>query len=292
MILGTTIVAVIFGVAWNQAEDVTVEKKTLTQTLETPEAVAALEGSRVELDGASMPPAGRVVLDIGQCELHVKPGPPGEPARVDAKFDPNAYELSERFDEGDQDKGWTYEVEFQRTSISSFMEALSRLMRGASPKVVVYLPPDVPYDLELTVSQGGGEIELGGLWLTNVDVDFMQGGADVSFSDPLRYPAEKLRFEFSMGGGDVRRIGNASPRVVDIEIGMGGGDIDFRGEWQRDATISIDQSMGGVSVRLPDNVEIRGLRRRVSETPSGDEVQRPVLTFNVSSKMGGIDIVE
>ena len=35
------------------------------------------------------------------------------------------------------------------------MEALSRLMSGASPRVMVYLPPDVPFDLELNVSQGG-----------------------------------------------------------------------------------------------------------------------------------------
>jgi hypothetical protein len=292
MILGTTIVAVIFGVAWSRAEDVTVERRTLTRTLEIPEPVAALEGSDVELGAASMPAAGRVVLDIGQCELSVKPGPPGEPIRVDAKFDPDGYELSEHFNEGDEERGWTYEVEFQRTSMSSFVEGLSRLIRGASPRLVITLPPDVPYDLELDVSQGGGEIELGGLWLTNVDIEFMQGGAQVSFSDPLRYPTEKLRLEFSMGGGDVRRVGNASPRFVDIEIGMGGGDIDFRGEWQRDATISIDQSMGGASVRLPDDVEIRGLGRKGVETRSGEEIPRPVLTFNVSSKLGGLDIVE
>jgi hypothetical protein len=172
------------------------------------------------------------------------------------------------------------------------MAALTRLFSGAKPRIVVYLPPDVPFDFDLSVSQGGGEMELGGLWLTNIDMDFMQGGGEVSFSDPLRYPAESIRIEFSMGGGEFNKLGNASPRRLDIEIGMGGGDIDLRGEWTRDAKITIDQSMGGASVRLPRNVEIRGLDRPSLETPSDDEVPRPVLTFEVSSRMGGLDIVD
>jgi len=45
-------------------------------------------------------------------------------------------------------------------------------------------------------------------------------------------------------------------------------------------------------VRLPRNVEIRGLNRPSLETPSDDEAPRPVLTFEVSSRMGGLDIVD
>ena len=128
--------------------------------------------------------------------------------------------------------------------------------------------------------------------MTNVDIDFMQAGGEISFSDPLQYPAETVRIEFSMGGGEINRLGNASPRRLDIEIGMGGGDIDLRGEWTRDAKITIDQSMGGASVRLPRNVEIRGLNRPSLETPSDDGIPRPILTFEVSSRMGGLDIVQ
>jgi hypothetical protein len=96
-----------------------------------------------------------------------------------------------------------------------------------------------------------------------------------------------------MGGGEVVGLGNASPRELEIEFSMGGGDVDLRGAWSRDAQITIDQSMGGASVRLPSGVEILGLDRPGGlERPGLDEVPRPVLTFTVSSQFGELEFVD
>ena len=63
----------------------------------------------------------------------------------------------------------------------------------------------------------------------------------------------------------IESIGNASPSELDVSFSMGGGYIDLRGPWQQDAEITIDQSMGGVSLQLPKNVVLRGIGRHDTE---------------------------
>ena len=283
--------ALTFGIAWFQAQGVEVSRQELTRDLTAPAVVVDPESSaEVSIDLSDVPAAGTVELELNQTEFEIRPGPPGEPILVDARFDSSHYSLTEEFDEGDGERGWTYRISFGRSSGAGLLAGLRELISGSKPRVVVTLPPDVPFDLVLSVLQGGGEVELGGLWLTNVDVEFLQGGGELQISEPLRSPAEHVRVDFSMGGGEVGGLGNASPRRLDIGFSMGGGDIDLRGAWVRDAQITVDQSMGGASVRLPEGVEIRGLDRPAGlASPTLEDIPRPVLTFDVSSRYGELE---
>jgi hypothetical protein len=73
---------------------------------------------------------------------------------------------------------------------------------------------------------------------------------------------------------------------------MGGGYFDLRGPWQRDAEITIDQSMGGVSVQLPHNVVLRGIGRYDTEEPVEGGGDVPVLRFSTSSHLGELEFIE
>jgi hypothetical protein len=286
--------ALTFGIAWFQAQEVGVSHQELTRDVTAPEvSLEAKAGVALPVDLSEVPAAGTVELNLNQTEFEVRPGAPGEPLRVDARFDSSHYTLTEEFNEGDGDQGWTYRIAFRRSSGSGLLAGLRELISRSQPRVVIVLPPDVPFDLDLSVMRGGGEVELGGLWLTNIDVEFLQGGGHVAVSEPLRSPAEQVRIGFSMGGGEVEGLGNASPRRLDIEFSMGGGDVDLRGAWSRNARISIDQSMGGASVQLPREVDIRGLDRPGAlASPGLDEVPRPVLTFDVSSRFGELEFLD
>jgi len=244
------------------------------------------------LDPVIAPPAGTVILDFSESSgIDIRPGQPGEPAHVKATFDTNYYELSESYGETDGDGGWTYEVGFRRISGSYWVSMLKEMFSGSKPKVHVYLPPDIPFDLEIRISQGGGEVELGGLWLTDLDVDFLQGGGSLEISKALRAPVKNVSVDFMQGGGALDGLAHANPENLHISFSMGGGAIDLTGPWQRDARISINQSMGGVTVILPDNVEIRGLDRGGLASPDGVEVPLPVLTFETSSRFGEIEFI-
>ena len=119
--------------------------------------------------------------------------------QVEAKYDLNSYELTEVV-ETDELGRWVYRLSFQRTG-SAWVTTLKELLGGTSPFVRVLLPPDVALDLDLSVSSGGGEVELGGLWLTSVDLSLDKGGFALEISEPLRAPMERMDVKAHMGGG-------------------------------------------------------------------------------------------
>jgi hypothetical protein len=233
------------------------------------------------------PRPGKVLVRLSHGEFEVHPAPPGEPLRVDAEYDENRYELVTRLEEP-PDGPWSYEVRFRESGPTSVLSFLARLFGARTPRVVVLLPRDVPMDLDLGFSQGGGRIDLGGLWLTDAKVTFAQGGGELEFSEPLREPTETLSVDASMGGGSFQWIGNASPRELRVATHMGGGEVDLRGDWKRDCAVSIESSMGGVNVRLPDDVIVRGVPGR-DATPEGGEAGRPTLDLSYSASMGEIE---
>jgi hypothetical protein len=300
-------VAVLVGIGRNAASSQNIAERTVEERLPAvpmPEqATEGGSGAPAYSDGPGLTPPpfsagghgapvpGRVTLDLAQGEFHIEPAPPGEPLRVEAEYDLDLYELSTELDEGD-DGEWEYEVAFRRLESAGFTSFLARVFGAKGPRVTVYLPREVPMDLDLRFVQGGGDVDLGGLWLRETEVSFTQGGGDLEFSEPLRQPAESLTIDASMGGGAFRRVGNASPRRLEVTTRMGGGEVDLRGEWSRDCEISLESSMGGMEIRLPDGVNTRGLRRdreAVSDEEGGDV---PTLSFTTSAEMGEIEFLD
>jgi hypothetical protein len=227
------------------------------------------------------PAQGKVIIEATRSEIQVEPGLPGEALRVEASYEKNSYKLEESVETA-EDGTWVYRVNFQRQAGWGFMTALRQMVGGNSPRLTVFLPPDVPLDLEATTSQGGLELELGGLWLRNAEIEFQQGGAEIAFSEPLHAPMQHLSVNGSMGGVALMGVGKASPRSLDIGFSMGGGFFDLSGPWQNDADISISASMGGGQVQLPTGLVLEGLDLESPRPPATLEVPVPTLRFDIS----------
>ncbi len=272
-------------VAWKNSGNVTIEDAVLT-----PDSA----GASTEVKGAKVTevPAGvgRVVLDLSQGEFEIHPDQPGQSIRVEASYDSEVY-LLEDYYESLPDSSWVYGVRSGRT-ISGLQSLFRQLMGGGhSPKIDIYLPADMPIELQVRVREGGFEAELGGLWITSADFRYNKGGFSLNFDEPLREPMERLTFRGSMGGFEATRLGNASPKFLDVVCRMGGADIDLRGPWSRDADIRLNVTMGGMSVRVPDDVQVQGIEGAPRALKAGDaEVPLPVLRFSVKEKMGEIEI--
>jgi len=251
-------------------------------------------------DAAEMPQpaalarhAGRVVVDLAQGEFYLKPGEPGSGVRVKARFDQSSYRLEDSL-EVLPDSTWVYTVTYRRTT--SGLVALARAIMGEDQvsRVEVYLPPDVPVVLDLDIAQGGAEVELGGLWLTEAEINYSQGGFELSFSEPLREPMERLVVAGNMGGFEADRLGNASPSFLAVECRMGGGEIDLRGQWLNSADVMLEVSMGGMAVLVPDHMPVNGydLLEQARPLSGGDpEVPTPELNISVDQSMGEIEII-
>jgi hypothetical protein len=277
-------------VAWNHSGKVNVQEQVLTpQAAGPPNQVKNAKFTAVSAG------TGRVVLDLAQGEFYVHAEQPGQGIRVEATYDTEIYLIEDYF-ESFPDSSWVYGVRSKRT-ISGLHALFRQIMAGGNgPKIHVYLPADVPLELQFQVQEGGCEVELGGLWITTADFRFKKGGFALNIADPLREPMERMTIRGTMGGFEAARLGNASPRLLDVSCRMGGADIDLRGAWTGDADIRMDVAMGGMGVQVPKDVLIQGVEgMEGAETrlqSENKEMPLPVLRFSLKQKMGEIEIYD
>jgi hypothetical protein len=242
------------------------------------------------------PGAGQLVLDLAMGEFEIRPGPAGEPIRIEADYDSNAFALTEEFTERD-DGTWTYDVGF-----SAKGGMLGLLFRGGVDgghnRVVITIPRGYPMEVLGSISMGESEIDLGGLSVSRVDLDIGMGNHFLEFREPLPVPMEEFRLDGSMGEIEVRDLGAASPKVVDVQHEMGEMLVDLKGEWLRDAEVNVNFSMGGCRIWLPDDVHVEidrasvGLGERRIEQPDQSEIPEdaPTVTIKAAGTMGELRI--
>lgn len=286
--LGIIVIVIIVGIAL-----AVIAKAGMKKSQVDDHELLAAEAAEAPRPEALARHAGRVVVSLSQGEFYVNPGEPGSGVKVKARYDLNSYELTDKL-EVLPDSTWVYTLDYHRTT--SGLVAFARAIMGEEQesRVEVYLPPDVPVVLDLNIAQGGAEVELGGLWLTEAEIHYSQGGFELAFSEPTREPMQRLVVEGSMGGFEADRLGNASPEFLAVDCSMGGGEVDLRGQWLVNADVSLDVSMGGMAVLVPDHLEVRGYSLLEPARPlagADPEVPLPVLTLSVSQSMGEIEVI-
>lgn len=236
---------------------------------------------------------GKVVLDLRQGEFLIEPAALGQGLSARAVFDAEVHTLEENF-EVLPDSTWVYRIRFHRHMPP--LQAMFRSLFGdkVRSRVQVFLPPEVPISLDLLVQEGGFEGELGGLLLTDADIRYRKGGFSLSIGEPLQQPMDSLSIRGSMGGFQAYRLGNASPANLIVDCRMGGGEVDLRGRWLRDCNARLSVKMGGMEVKVPQDVRVEGADLADLEGSGlarGDqEVPVPTLHLSVTQSMGEVEV--
>jgi hypothetical protein len=236
---------------------------------------------------------GRIVLDLHKGSFEVRPGPPGSQLRLEGRYDEGKYELEESYSTYGE-RGWTYKVSFDQRGFGIrpiFQD------NDNENRVRLIIPRDMPVVLEGMVGIGESNLELGGLWLLEIDLDVGIGEHSLSFNEPLPVPMRKMRLDTSVGVIDVDELGNASPRETRIKHSIGETRIDLRGAWRRDAEVEISCGIGECDVRAPREAKLDlahvgvaigesgGPRRR--EPPAADA---PTVKLSVSGSIGEVRV--
>ncbi len=281
-------------------------EKLLTQDLPEPPPLPSLEQIAEEdaievlpLPDSNQPPpmpdarVGRVVLDLEMGDFVIKPGPAGEPIRVEADFDEASFELREEFHASD-DESWTYELSFGAKSGLSFLFGNTQNVHN---KIELIIPRGHPLDIVGEIGLGETEVDLSGLWVRRVDLELGPGDHFIEFRDPLPFPMEGFRVDAAVGSVEVRGLGEASPEWVEVDQSIGELFLDLQGTWQRDATIDVDFGIGECRLWLPEDVHVDIDRasvligeNAVDEPPQEPPADAPTLSLNVRSSIGEVDI--
>jgi hypothetical protein len=169
-----------------------------------------------------------------------------------------------------------------------------------------------PYKLEIQTGVSKGNIDLGGLPLTDLNVATGVGDSNIKFSEPnSRVRMSQLKVQSGVGKTNVQNILNANAREVVIGGGVGHTSLDFSGiEPSNDMRIRIDSGVGGFDISVLSGlraifnvtgltgVDTRGSIKTVNRrfgrgtyvTEAYDVKTEPILEFNINIGVGGLSI--
>lgn len=159
--------------------------------------------------------------------------------------------------------------------------------------------------MRLTLKAGAylGAYELGGLSLEALEVD--DGAAEVRMSFASPNPVEMESFDYTTGASKVEIIGLGNANFTQLHFKSGAGDylLDFSGDIQRDATVTIDSGMANFRLVVPQgvnarlyfdgglaNVDLGGAWQKSGEDTFVLEGEGPMLTINVNLAAGNLEL--
>lgn len=111
-----------------------------------------------------------------------------------------------------------------------------------------------PMDLVISAGAYDGTLELGGLALKSLEVKDGASHVDLAFSEPN--PIEMSVLQYATGASDVKLTGlaNANFSTLTFSGGAGSYTLDFSGELQQDAVVTVDSGFGNLSLIIPETV--------------------------------------
>jgi hypothetical protein len=111
-----------------------------------------------------------------------------------------------------------------------------------------------PMDLTISAGAYNGKFELGGLALKNLTIHDGAAEVELSFSEPNK--VEMSKFNYTTGASNVTMEGlaNANFKTFIFNSGAGNYTLDFSGDLQQAATVSIDSGFSDLTIIIPQGV--------------------------------------
>lgn len=127
--------------------------------------------------------------------------------------------------------------------------------RGAGT-MQAQLSTRVPMDLTLEVGAVEGDLQLGGLRLTDLVVKGGAADVTISFDAPNPIPMRAMTLEAGAASLKVQHAANAATERVSATVGVGGLDLDFTGPLAHDLDISASVALGNLTLRLSPEIGV------------------------------------
>lgn len=252
-----------------------------------------------------------VDVELWAGEVRVSPGPPGTLYRHALSYDPRRFRARPEWSVEDGrgrlriglEGGDGFGFRFDPFGLDIRIPALEDL-NEASGELDLQLGPEVPVDLSLDVGAAEAVMELGGIPLRSLTVRTGASDTRLRFSTPNPVHMERMRLEAGAASFHAEGLGNAGFGRFSFDGGVGDVRLDFRGEWRRDATATLNVGVGALTLVFPEDlgVEVRreaflasfdapGFRRdgSVYRSPNWEAAARR-LRVTVSAALGSVTL--
>jgi hypothetical protein len=161
---------------------------------------------------------------------------------------------------GVEDLGLDADLDWDFSDLSPFelrdLEGMNA-GRGGSAEMEVGLPGGVPTDLRLRIGAAESTMELGGLPLRRLRIATGASETVVSFDRPNPSVMEELQVKAGAASLEIRGLGHARARHIEVENAVGEVTLDLSGRWAGDATASVKTGVGTVTLRIPADLGVK-----------------------------------
>jgi len=202
-------------------------------------------------------------IDIGKVEI--KKNNKANECHVYIEYQPERSDADIRFDE----KHNVLDVIVDFENWKSWKENKND---SNTPRVIIELPSEPIIDIDANLKAGEFNLELGDLYLENLDFDNWAGEVTINFDMPNKMEMNRLDINLKVGELKVLNLGNAKFSEADINSGIGELFLDFSGESLEKSMAKIDLDIGETRVVIPKNI---GAKLRVSKFLFLSQVRYP-----------------
>ena len=160
------------------------------------------------------------------------------------------------------------------------------------------------YPLDLTIRAGAyqGELELGGLALTDLHITDGASNVNLRFSRPNQEAMNAFRYETGGSNINLEKLGNANFQTLIFQGGGGNYHLDFSGALTRDAAVFIETGLSRLVIVVPDGVSAKAqfegplskIIARGNWEQRGEEYflpgEGPRINFTIETKAGTVTL--
>lgn len=214
-------------------------------------AMVSVSSARdMKTDRRTIAAEGAKRLDIN-CEfavgrLTIKPAAIPDAARIDAEYDADRIDLDINY----RVRGETGQLDVETDHYGPNGDSDDNLL-------TLDLSDKTPTELRLKLGAGEGDIELGGIPLTRLDIDIGAASGIISFSKPNPERLDEITIGIGAASVDLRDVGNANFDRLICKVGAASSNLDFRGEYHGKSEIILKVGVASADVILPEGVPIR-----------------------------------
>ncbi len=139
--------------------------------------------------------------------------------------------------------------------------------QGSHPgsELVLGLNPTIPTRLKTALGAGRGELELGGLMLTAVEILAGVSESHLTFGRPNGGVMEMLVIKSGAAEFRAEKLGNARFEQMEFFGAVGDATLDFSGDWRSGAEVAVTLGLGSLEMEVPRGIGVRISKRGLAD---------------------------
>jgi hypothetical protein len=186
-------------------------------------------------------------VEFAAGDLRLSPGPATSLYRLQLDYDADRFVPLSRYEPATG----AVVLGLDRTGSAGLRVSREEHLRQSA---IVEFPTTVDLGLDLNLGAVDADLELGGLRLTSVRMTTAGSRTVARFSTPNPRSCTSLRLSAGAADVAVTQLGNSRCRHIAFDGGVGAVNLDFTGDWADDAEVSVNLTMGQLTLTLPRSV--------------------------------------